>query len=164
LYRRLVARARGHNNAGLRLSGVAPLTFAGATDTATFRAYTAQALAPQLQPGDVVIWDNLQPHKDAGAIQAVEEAGARVVPAPPWSPDLLPVEKLWSKVKAWLRRAAAARTKEAMGAALWAICPQDILGWFQSCGWAVDEGQPTGAGTGQRRDRLKAPMLCVTHA
>jgi transposase len=153
--------------AGLRLSGVvAPLTFAGATDTATFRAYAAQALAPELRPGDVVIWDNLQPHKDAGAVQAVAGAGARVVPAPPWSPDLLPVEKLWSKAKAWLRRVAA-RTKEtveeAMGAALWAVCPQDIVGWFQSCGWAPDEGQPTGDGTGERRDRLKAPMLCVTH-
>lgn len=154
--------------AGLRLSGVvAPFTFAGATDTATFQAYTARALAPELQPGDVVIWDNLQPHKDAAAIAAVAKAGARVVPAPPWSPDLVPVEKLWSKVKAWLRRAAA-RTKEAveaaMGAALWAVCPQDILGWFQSCGWALDEGRPTGTGTGERRDRLKALMLCVTHA
>ena len=154
--------------AGLRLSGVvAPFTFAGATDAATFGAYTAQALAPELRPGDVVIWDNLQPHKNAAAIEAVTKAGAKVVPASPWSPDLVPVEKLWSKVKAWLRRAAA-RTKEAveeaMGAALWAVCPQDILGWFQSCGWAPDEGQPTGAGTGECRDRLKAPMLCVTHA
>jgi transposase len=152
----------------VRLSGVvAPFTFTGATDTATFQAYTAQALAPELQPGDVVIWDNLQPHKNVQAIQAVEQAGAKVVPAPPWSPDLLPVEKRWSKVKAWLRRTAA-RTKkaveEAMGAALWAVCPQGILGWFRSCGWALDEGQATGAGTGERRDRLKAPMLCVTHA
>src|SRR5437868_6045020 len=58
---------------GLRLSGVsAPLVFQGATDTATFETYVEQALAPQLHPGDVVIWDNLTPHKAKSVVKAIE--------------------------------------------------------------------------------------------
>ena len=61
---------------GLRLSGVsAPFVFPGATDTATFETYVGQALAPQLHPGDVVIWDNLAPHKAQSVVKAVERAG-----------------------------------------------------------------------------------------
>jgi len=123
---------------GMRLSGVvAPWTFAGATDGPAFATYVTEVLVPQLRAGDVVVWDNLQPHKRAAVVAAVAQAGASVEPAPPWSPDLLPIEKLWSKVKAALR-SAAARTTEAlvgaMGTALQAVCPQDIQGWFQSCG------------------------------
>ena len=63
---------------GLRLSGVsAPFVFPGATDTATFETYVGQALAPQLHPGDVVIWDNLAPHKAQSVVKAVERAGAK---------------------------------------------------------------------------------------
>jgi transposase len=54
---------------------------------------------PELQPEDVVIWDNLQPHKAAAVVAAVEQAGARVVPLPPSSPDLTPIEEMFSKVK-----------------------------------------------------------------
>src|SRR6476620_4989413 len=68
---------------GLRLSGVtAPLIFPGATDTATFENYVEQVLAPQLKAGDVVIWDNLQPHKAESVVRAVEAAKARVIPLP----------------------------------------------------------------------------------
>ena len=62
---------------GLRLSGVmAPVVFQGATDTPAFQSYVEQVLVPELQPEDVVIWDNLQPHKAAAVIAAVEQAGA----------------------------------------------------------------------------------------
>src|SRR4051812_20070372 len=120
---------------GLRLAGVtAPFVFAGATDTEAFRFYAERVLAAEVGEGDVVVWDNLQPHKDAAAIRAVEGAGAVVVPAPPWSPDLIPIEELFSKVKEALR-AAAARTTEAisdaLGPILAAVSLQDILGWFQ---------------------------------
>jgi transposase len=123
---------------GMRLSGVvAPWTFPGATDGLAFETYVTEILAPQLRRGDVVVWDNLRPHQQAAVVQAVERKGARVEPAPPWSPDKLPIEKLWSKVKGALR-SAGARTTEAlvdtMGAALQNVCPQDIRGWFQSCG------------------------------
>lgn len=127
---------------GMRLGGVvAPFAFPGATDTEAFRTYVEEVLAPQLRPGDVVIWDNLKPHKNPGVIEAVERTGARVLPAPPWSPDLIPIEKLFSKVKGVLRTLAARTTEKlvtAMGAALDRVCPKDILGWFRSCGLALD--------------------------
>src|SRR5262245_18092072 len=121
---------------GLRLSGVtAPMVFPGATDTATFRSYVEQVLVPELRSEDVVIWDNLQPHRAEAVVAAVERAGARVVPLPPSSPDLTPIEEMFSKVKGALR-SAAARTVvaiyAAVGPALHDVSPQDILGWFQS--------------------------------
>ena len=121
---------------GLRLSGVtAPVVFPGATDTATFQSYVEQVLVPELQPKDVVIWDNLQPHKAAAVVAAVERAGGRVVPLPPSSPDLTPIEEMFSKVKGALRSAAARTTVAitgAIGSALQDVSQQDILGWFQS--------------------------------
>jgi transposase len=88
------------------------------------------------RPGDVVIWDNLKPHESEEAIEAVEAAGAEVevVPLPPWSPDLTPIEEMVSKVKGSLR-SAAARTKEtvdaAFGSALHDVTLGEIAGWFQ---------------------------------
>jgi transposase len=121
---------------GLRLSGVTvPLVFPGSTDTATFETYVEQALVPQLRPGDVVIWDNLKPHKAKSVVEAVEGAGARLIPLPPSSPDYSPIEEMFSKVKGSLK-SAAARTTEAVttaiGTALRDVTPQDIVGWFKS--------------------------------
>jgi len=135
---------------GLRLGKVvAPFAFPGATDTDAFRTYAEGALAPQLHPGDVVIWDNLKPHQNAAVIEAVERTGARVLPAPPWSPDLMPIEKMFSKVKGALRTLAA-RTPEslmgALGSALKQVCPQDIRGWFRSCGLALDRARKQAQG------------------
>jgi transposase len=120
---------------GLRLSGVtATLAFPGATNTGVFETYVEEVLVPELSPGDVVIWDNLKPHESEEAIEAVEAAGAEVVPLPPWSPDLTPIEEMISKVKGSLR-SAAARTKEtvyaAFGSALHDVTLDDIAGWFQ---------------------------------
>src|SRR5437764_729474 len=120
---------------GLRLSGVtAALAFPGATNTGVFETYVGEVLVPELKPGDVVIWDNLKPHESEEAIEAVEAAGARVMPLPPWSPDLTPIEEMFSKVKGSLR-SAAARTKEtvyaAFGSALHDVTLEDIAGWFQ---------------------------------
>src|SRR5439155_6538233 len=97
---------------GLRLSGVtAALAFPGATNTDMFENDVADVLVPELSPGDVVVWDNPQPHLSDEAIEAVEGAGARVVPLPPYSPDLTPIEEMFSKVKGAMR-SAAARTTE----------------------------------------------------
>jgi transposase len=130
--------------AGLRPSGVvAPLAFEGATDTPAVEGSVAQALAPQLRPGEVVIWDHLKPHQAAEARRAVEGAGAILVPLPPYSPDLTPIEEMCSKVKGRLRSAAARTTEavyDAMGAALRAVTPEDILGWFRSCGLCATQG------------------------
>ena len=121
---------------GLRLSGVtAPVVFQGATDTPAFQSYVEQVLVPELRPTDVVIWDNLQPHKAHAVVAAVEQVGARVVPLPPSSPDLTPIEEMFSKVKGALRTAAARSTEAitvAIGSALHEVSQQDILGWFQS--------------------------------
>ena len=121
---------------GLRLSGVtSPLVIRGATDTVTFESYVEQVLAPGLRPGDVVIWDNLQPHKAAAVAKAVKQAGATVVALPPMSPDMNPIEEMYSKVKGSLRAAGARTTEavtEALGTALKHVSTQDILGWFKS--------------------------------
>jgi transposase len=120
---------------GLRLSGVtAALAFPGATNTDWFENYVADVLVPELKPGDVVVWDNLTPHQSEEAVEAVEGAGARVVPLPPWSPDLTPIEEMFSKVKGAMR-SAAARTTEAVyaafGSGLHDVSPDDITGWFR---------------------------------
>src|SRR5207237_7531256 len=108
---------------GLRLSGVtAALAFPGATNTEMFETYVEEVLVPELKPGDVVVWDNPKPHLSDEAIEAVEAVGARVVPLPPWSPDLTPIEEMFSKVKGALR-AAAAGTKEAVYAAFVSALP-----------------------------------------
>jgi transposase len=121
---------------GMRLSGVtAPIVIHGAVDTATFETYVQDVLAPQLHPGDVVVWDNLSPHKAAAAAEAVERMGAKVIRLPPVSPDMDPIEEMFSKVKGALRSAGARTSEaviEAIGSALRQISPRDILGWFKS--------------------------------
>jgi transposase len=120
---------------GLRLSGVtAALAFPGATNADRFESYVEEVLVPELSPGDVVVWDNLSSHQTEEAAEAVEGAGARLVPLPPWSPDLTPLEEMVSKVKGAMR-SAAARTKETVYAAfvsaLHDVTPEDIAGWFR---------------------------------
>lgn len=121
---------------GMRLSGVtAPLVVRGAVDTATFASYAEEVLAPQLRPGDIVVWDNVAPHHARDAVKAVEARSAEVMRLPPMSPDLDPIEEMYSKVKSELRSAAARTTEsviEAIGEALRKISIQDIWGWFNS--------------------------------
>ena len=106
--------------AGLRQSGViAPLVLDDPMTGAAFRAYVEQALVPALQPGDVVVMDNLAAHKVAGIEEAIALAGASLLYLPPYSPDLNPIEQLIAQLKALLRKAAA-RSKEA----LWATAGQ----------------------------------------
>ena len=96
---------------GMRLCGpMAAEAFPGATNTVMFEDYVEEVLVPELRPGDVVIWDNVKPHKSEEAIEAVEAAGARVVPLPPYSPDLTPIEEMFSKVKNVVRSIAARTT------------------------------------------------------
>ena len=99
----------------LRLDGLAAAaTVDAATDGPIFRSFVTDALVPALRHGDVVVWDGLTPHKAAGVAEAVESAGARLLPLPPYSPDFSPIEPMWSKVKQDLR-SAEARTPEALG-------------------------------------------------
>jgi transposase len=127
---------------GLRASGVvAPIAFPGAVDCPVFQMYVEQVLVPELQEGDVVVMDNLQVHKNAAAIAAIKATGARVEPLPVYSPDLTPIEEMFSKTKSYLRTVAARTTDtviKAMGEALDRVTPSDILGWFHDrCPYAM---------------------------
>jgi len=120
---------------------VAPWAFEGATATLAFLTYVQAVLVPQLHPDDVVVWDNLKPHKDAAVIAAIEAVGARVEPLPPYSPDETPIAELCGLVKGYLRTVAARTTQTviaAMGEALELVTPDDIHGWFQDrCAYAM---------------------------
>ena len=124
----------------LSLRGIlASMIVPGSTDSDVFLAYVEEVLAPQLWPGAVVLMDNLSPHKSSGVREAIEEAGARLLYLPPYSPDLNPIEHAWSKLKAYLRRIAArtyCRLSRAITAGLNLISPQDAHAFFSHCGYA----------------------------
>jgi len=127
--------------ASMGVQGVeAVMTVNGATDADVFRAYVEQVLAPTLRVGDVVVTDNLGAHKAAGVRQVIESKGAELIYLPPYSPDLSPIERCWSKIKIHLRKAKA-RTREtlelALKQALTAVTESDALNWFAHCGYAV---------------------------
>ena len=155
----LMARTRGRSPKGERLVGsapagryatmtlmsavrmdgvVAPLLLDGPVNAETFAGYVEECLVPALEPGDILIMDNLPAHKSVRVTKAVEGAGCALVYLPPYSPDLNPIENMWSKVKAILRKAAA-RTFEALldavGESLRAITFEDCLGYFEHCGY-----------------------------
>ncbi len=115
------------------------MTVDGATDTEIFQTYVREVLHPTLRPGDVVVMDNLGPHKNTETLNLITRAGAQVLFLPAYSPDLNPIEKMWSKVKAFLR-SAEARTQaaliEAIGLALQSVTAQDAMNWFASCGYS----------------------------
>ena len=123
----------------LRLDGLAAAaTVPSPTDSDVFLAFVEASLVPALHEGDVVVWDNLSPHRAAGVAEAVRAAGAELMP--PYSPDFSPIEPCWSKVKEWLRAAgprSADTLGEAAGRAFAAVTPDDARGWFQSCGYIV---------------------------
>jgi transposase len=127
--------------AAMTLRGVqAAMTIDAATDSDVFIAFIVQVLVPTLRPGQVVVMDNLAAHKIAAVRQFIEAAGCRVIYLPPYSPDLSPIEPMWSKVKQLLR-SAAARTVEALqiavGDALAAVRESDCLGYFEHCGYTL---------------------------
>lgn len=99
--------------AALRASGfTAPLVIDGPMNGSVFLAYVQQQLAPTLQPGDILILDNLPAHKVAGIREAIETVGAQLQYLPPYSPDLNPIELAFSKLKSLLRKAAARTVTE----------------------------------------------------
>jgi len=125
--------------AGLRLSGmVAPMALDGPINGLTFLAYVEQVLVPELQPGDIVVMDNLGSHKGAGVRAAIEAAGARLLYLPPYSPDFNPIENAFAKLKAHLRKAAE-RSVDGLWTALARIAdlitPSECANFFSNAGY-----------------------------
>jgi len=125
--------------AALRSDGLtAPVVVDGAMNGEIFLSYVRTQLIPALQPGDVVVMDNLAAHKVAGVREAIESAGATVVYLPPYSPDFNPIELLFSKLKSLLRRDAARTVQE-----LWDLLaklvpiftPEECTRYFKHCGY-----------------------------
>jgi len=124
----------------LRLTGMtAPMTLDGPMNTAAFQAYVEQVLAPTLRPGDIVVMDNLAPHKTAAVRATIEACGAELRYLPPYSPDLNPIENAFSKFKAALRKAAA-RTVGDLEIAIKNILPtfqpDECANYFAAAGYA----------------------------
>jgi transposase len=123
----------------IRVDGsTAPMVIEGPTDADVFQAYVEQVLVGSLRPGDIVIMDNLAPHKKAGVMAAIQAAGAEAKFLPPYSPDFNPIEKMWSKIKAYLRKAKARTWDALVGAikeALKEVSGSDAHNWFRSCGY-----------------------------
>lgn len=132
----------GHWNTTTLIAGItveraiAPMVLDGPMDAASFEAYVEQLLAPVLPPNAVVVMDNLAAHKGPNVSRLLAASGAQVLYLPPYSPDLNPIELMWAKVKAHLRRTKA-RTQdelyEAIVRALAAVTPGDTRGFFQHC-------------------------------
>jgi transposase len=113
---------------------IATMTVEAATDANIFLAYLDHFLCRELKPGDVVVMDNLSSHKVAGVRERIQAVGAECLDLPPYSPDLNPIEKAWSKLKQLLR-SVKARTVPALQDALTQLLPQikskDAKAWFR---------------------------------
>jgi transposase len=126
--------------AALTVAGLtAPLVIDGAMNGDLFVAYVEQVLVPSLRAGDVVVMDNLSSHKRARVRQLIEGAGGTLLYLPPYSPDFNPIELVFAKLKALLRKAAR-RTVEGLwnflGEALDAFSPEECRNYFRHCGYA----------------------------
>jgi transposase len=119
-------------------SSTACMVVDGATTKDVFKAYVEQILLPTLKAGDIVVLDNLSAHKNQEVRDLIESFGAELWFLPPYSPDLNPIEKMWSKIKSILRTLKARTEKaliDAIAKALDAITANDVKGWFESCGY-----------------------------
>jgi transposase len=125
--------------AALRLDGLfAPMVVDGALTGEIFRQYVRQELAPDLQPGDIVVMDNLQTHKTRGVADAITQRGAHLVFLPPYSPDLNPIELVFSKIKNELRRRRLRTVEElwdAFGQSLDWVSPTEARHYFAHDGY-----------------------------
>jgi transposase len=122
-----------------RTALTAPMTLDGPMNAVAFRAYVEQVLAPTLDPGDIVVMDNLPAHKGVAVRAAIQACGASLILLPPYSPDFNPIENAFAKFKSRLRKAAA-RTIEtletAIAEAFHTFTPEECSNYFQAAGYA----------------------------
>lgn len=128
----------------LTVEGITALmTIRGGTTKDVFASYVEEVLAPELEPGDVVVLDNLAAHKDPRVREMIEAHGAKLIFLPPYSPDLNPIEIAWSWLKRWLK-SARARTEDSINIAL--AMALDIVdadmasAWIRHCGYQAQCG------------------------
>ena len=110
----------------------------GPVDSVSFAGFCKWLLAPALHPGDIVVMDNLSGHKSAEANEAIEAVGAQVAFLPPYSPDLNPIENVFSKVKQFIRGIRPRTLRQTVSAALKSINQitiDDIEATFTHCGY-----------------------------
>jgi transposase len=123
--------------------GMGPsMSIEGPSDTDSFGIYVREILAPNLKVGQIVLMDNLSVHKGKWVREIIERRGCQLWFLPPYSPDFNPIEEAFSKVKALLRRAQARVLEalfEATEEALLAISAQDARGYFEHCGYAIQQ-------------------------
>ena len=114
------------------------LVFEGAIERKMFRAYMQEMLLPTLKYGDIVILDNLSTHKDTDTVDYFAAHGVTILYLPAYSPDLNPIEQMWSKVKGLLRELACETSDslfEAIRTAFEQITPKNAQGWFKHSGY-----------------------------
>ncbi len=107
-------------------------------DGEIFLGFVKEQLVPRLAKGKIVIIDNVSFHKVVGVREAIEETGAHLFFLPPYSPDLSPIENMWSKIKSILKKLAPrtkTQFKKAIRMAFEAIAKQDLTAWFKHCGY-----------------------------
>jgi transposase len=145
------ARGRAPRNWGKNVTlissigseGMGPsMSIEGPSDTDSFGIYVREILAPKLKAAQIVVMDNLSVHKGKWVRELIERRGCQLWLLPPYSPDFNPIEEAFSKVKALLRRAQARVLEalfEATEEALSAISAQDARGYFEHCGYAIQQ-------------------------
>jgi transposase len=139
-----VPRNRGSNTtllASITTEGMGPcIAVVGSVIQAAFEAYVEQSLSAALEPGQVVVMDNLSAHKGSRVRELIEAKGCELLYLPPYSPDLNPIEEAFSKIKALLRRAGA-RIREALveviGRVLDTVTVRHARDYFEHCGYCL---------------------------
>ena len=125
----------------LRLNGqTESLVYKNSLTGDFFKQYLKESLCLSLKPGDIVIMDNLSCHKVKGVRELIESTGAQLEYLPPYSPDLNPIEKMWSKIKAILRKLKCRSEEklfEGIRQAFSQVSKWDALGWFNSSGYCL---------------------------
>ena len=120
---------------------VAAMTIESPTDGDVFLSFVEHVLCPSLQPGQIVVMDNLAAHKVDGVFELIQQAGASVFYLPPYSPDFNPIEKCWAQVKQRLRTLKARSLPAlhiALQDALATLTPQNALACFRHCGYPLN--------------------------
>ena len=125
----------------IALTGIVAMMYiASAINGNIFKTYIEQLLIPKLRRGQFIIFDNVSFHKSAELIELIESVGAKVVFLPPYSPDLSPIEKMWSKIKEILKRSkprSRAEFHRSLLEAITSVDDEDCEEWYESCGYPI---------------------------